>query len=143
MSDLKVTIDTNVLLVSISNRSRYHLIYRAFLDGIYTLCVTGDILDEYEEIFEQPQHLGPTTTQDFLEVIDNAPNVALITKFFRWELIKIDPDDNKFVDCAVAGNADFIVTNDKHFNVLKAIPFPQLRIITIDEFLKLLKPLSD
>lgn len=139
MSDLKVTIDTNVLLVSISDRSRYHFIYRAFLDGIFTLCVTSDILDEYEEIFEQPQHLGLTTTQDFLEVIDNAPNVALITKFFRWELIKIDPDDNKFVDCAVAGNADFIVTNDRHFNVLKDIPFPQLRVINIDEFIDILK----
>lgn len=142
MSDLKVTIDTNVLLVSISDRSRYHVIYRSLLDGIFTLCVTGDILDEYEEIFEQPQHLGAKTTQDFLEVIDNAPNVALITKFFRWELIKIDPDDNKFVDCAVAGNADFIVTNDRHFNVLKDIPFPRLRVINSDEFLNLLRSLS-
>ncbi|WP_138989908.1 putative toxin-antitoxin system toxin component, PIN family [Larkinella sp. C7] len=139
MSDLKVTIDTNVLLVSISDRSRYHLIYRAFLNGIYTLCVTGDILDEYEEIFEQPHHLGPTITQDVLEVIDNAPNVALVTKFFRWELIKNDPDDNKFVDCAVACNADFIVTNDRHFTILKGIPFPRLQVINIDEFIDILK----
>jgi putative PIN family toxin of toxin-antitoxin system len=142
MADLKVPIDTNVLLVSISDRSHYHLIYRAFLDGIFTLCVTGDILDEYEEIFEQPQHLCTKTTQDVLEVIDNAPNVSLVTKFFRWELIKIDPDDNKFVDCAVACSADFIVTNDRHFNVLKDIPFPQLRVINSDEFLNLLRLLS-
>ena len=45
---------------------------------------------------------------------------------YNWRLITIDPDDNKFIDCAVAANADYLVTNDKHFNVLKEIDFPKV-----------------
>lgn len=46
--------------------------------------------------------------------------------------------DNKFIDCAIAANADYIVTNDKHFNVVKNIDFPKVNILSIQEFIKLL-----
>lgn len=51
-------------------------------------------------------------------------------------LVTADPDDNKFVDCAVAANARFIVTGDHHFNVLRHIAFPVVDVISIDDFLK-------
>jgi len=44
-----------------------------------------------------------------------------------------DPDDNKFVDCAVAGNAKYIVTEDSHYDVLKGLDFPKVDIIKLDE----------
>ncbi|WP_394338868.1 PIN domain-containing protein [Hanamia caeni] len=50
-----------------------------------------------------------------------------------------DPDDNKFFDAAVAGKADFIVTNDAHFNEAKKFEFPNVNIISADEFLEILK----
>ena len=49
-----------------------------------------------------------------------------------------DMDDNKFVDCAIATNANFIVTHDKDFNILKSIPFPIIPVIDTNEFKKLL-----
>ena len=58
---------------------------------------------------------------------------------FHLDLIKIDPDDNKFVDCAFAANATYIVSNDKHFDILKSIQFPSIDVIKIDEFLEELK----
>ena len=51
----------------------------------------------------------------------------------------MDEDDNKFVDCAFAANADFIVTNDAHFNVLNTIDFPSIPILSIDKFKSLLE----
>jgi uncharacterized protein len=54
-------------------------------------------------------------------------------------LISADPDDNKFVDCAFAANAHYIVTNDKHFNILKLIPFPKIALLKIQEFGNLLR----
>ena len=66
------------------------------------------------------------------------PNVVFITKYFRFRLITADPDDDKFVDCAFAGNADFIVSNDHHFDVLKKIDFPQIRVISADDFMEML-----
>lgn len=47
--------------------------------------------------------------------------------------------NNKFDDCAVAANAEYIVTNDAHFDILKQIDWPKLTVTTIKEFAKQLK----
>ena len=46
----------------------------------------------------------------------------------------MNPDDNKFIDCAVSANANFIVTHDKHFNVLSDVDFPKVEVIDIQKF---------
>jgi predicted nucleic acid-binding protein len=53
-------------------------------------------------------------------------------------MIQADPDDNKFVDCAIAGNAKYIVTNDHHYDILRETPFPHVDVMSITEFLALL-----
>ena len=68
----------------------------------------------------------------------NKLQVNLISPTYRFTLIVDDPDDDKFVDCYVASNANFLVTNDKHFNVLANIPFPPINVINIDDFLEIL-----
>ncbi len=70
--------------------------------------------------------------------LPNLKNAVKISPTYRFLLIKADPDDDKFVDCAVTGNADFIVTHDGHFNVLKTIEFPVVEIVTIAEFKEIL-----
>jgi predicted nucleic acid-binding protein len=77
-------------------------------------------------------------SEEKLDFLLDLPNVELVTPSYHWQLIYADPDDDKFVDCAVAGNADFIVTNDKHFNVLKNIAFPRVEILKLKEFEELL-----
>ena len=49
-----------------------------------------------------------------------------------------DPDDNKFVDCALNAGADYLITNDHHFNILKSIDFPPVRVAGIDHFTEIL-----
>ncbi len=66
----------------------------------------------------------------------NLPNIHLIDPTYRWKLIDSDPDDDKFVDCAIASGADYIITNDKHFEILKSIPFPKVAILNADEYIK-------
>ena len=65
-------------------------------------------------------------------------NVELVNPYYNWNLIPADPDDNKFVDAAVSGNVDYLVTNDKHFKVLKSIEFPPVNVITLEEFGRIL-----
>lgn len=127
----KLVIDTNILLVCISERAENHWLFEAFIDEVFTLCVTTEILNEYSEIIEQ--HMGLETSENLLNVISNTPNVLFIDKYLRWGLISVDPDDNKFVDCAVASNAKYIVTHDKHYNVLKTLEFPRIDIMNIEE----------
>ena len=57
---------------------------------------------------------------------------------FAWFLIEADPDDNKFVDCAIAGQADYIVTHDKHFRILDEIQFPRVRATGLEALREML-----
>ncbi|AEE51444.1 MAG TPA: putative toxin-antitoxin system toxin component, PIN family [Haliscomenobacter sp.] len=134
---MKIVLDTNVLLTSISERSSIHSIFSGFLDEGYELCVTTDILIEYEEIITR--HLGSNVASAVLQVIENAPNVKWITRYYVWRLIEADPDDNKFVDCAIAANATYIVSEDRHFGILQQIPYPKLNVIKAKVFQQLLK----
>jgi len=60
--------------------------------------------------------------------------VIRVSPTFFFNLIQSDPDDNKFVDCAICGNAEIIVSNDAHFNILKQIGWPKLSVIRIEEY---------
>jgi len=56
--------------------------------------------------------------------------------YVHFGLLSTDIDDNKFVDCAIAADAEYIVTNDKDFNPLRDISWPKVEIIKIAEFIK-------
>ncbi len=129
---MNIVIDTNVLWVSIARRSASHWIFEAILNGSLTLCVTTDILEEYAEIMTLK--LGTDTSEAVLSIFDNLPNIKLVTRYYRWFAIKNDPDDDKFVDCAVAANAICIVTEDKHFNILKQNSFPKVEVMNMNAF---------
>ncbi|MEX2567788.1 MAG: putative toxin-antitoxin system toxin component, PIN family [Cyclobacteriaceae bacterium] len=61
------------------------------------------------------------------------PNVEKIEIYFKWNLIK-DMDDNKFIDCAVAAGANYLVTQDKDFNILEKTEFPKIKSISMAGF---------
>lgn len=129
-----VVIDTNCLLQIISRNSPYRPIWDAFLVGKFDLCVSNDILEEYQEILEQ--QITPTVAENLVLLILNKQNVKLVDPHFRMGVITADPDDNKFVDCAFAANADYLVSEDSHFNILHNMPFPHLNLVTLDEFME-------
>lgn len=133
---MRIVLDTNILLTSIPKNSKYRLIFDSFLLKQYTLVLSNEILSEYAEIIAQKANIIVST--NIIEMLLSAVNVDRQDIFFKWQLIEIDKDDNKFVDCSIAGNADYLVTNDTHFNVLKSIEFPPITIINSDEFLALL-----
>ena len=125
----KVVLDTNIFFVSISSKSKFHWIFSNLINGKYILYVTTDILAEIAEIIGS--NMGKLASENALMVLENLPNVQLVTTYFKFGLLK-DDDDNKFVDCAIAGNASFIVTHDKDFNLLKNLSFPKLSVINIE-----------
>jgi len=132
-----VVIDTNVLLVSISSRSRHHWLYRLILDKKIQVAITQDILSEYEE--QIARHWHPVIATNVVRSLTELSTALLTSIYYNLGLISADLDDNKFVDCAFAANADFIITNDNHFNVLKSIDFRSIPVLKIDEFKALLE----
>jgi putative PIN family toxin of toxin-antitoxin system len=133
---VKIVLDTNILLPSISRKSPLNWIFVSLLNEEYTLCVTTEILLEYTEVIER--FFGSEVADNILEAIRNLPNLELVTAYYKWNLITEDPDDNKFVDCAIATNAKYIVSHDRHFNVLETIDFPNVEVISAIDFQKTL-----
>ncbi|MCW5923411.1 MAG: PIN domain-containing protein [Saprospiraceae bacterium] len=96
------------------------------------------MLIEYEE--KVGEKTTPEIAQNVVRLLLNLPNVERISNiYYRWNLITNDPDDNKYIDCAVAANATYVVSDDADFRVLKRTPFPPLNLLTSDEFLELLQ----
>ena len=80
--------------------------------------------------------MSPLAAKLAIEMILRARNVHRVDARFRFHLITVDEDDNKFVDCAIVANAKYIVSDDKHFNILKTIPFPHVEVRKLSEFQK-------
>ena len=136
---MNIILDTNVFMVSLASRSKYHLIYQSLLNNVYNLYLSNEILTEYDEVISE--RLGCEVTDLKLKELLNLKNVHKIEPFYNWQLIQADPDDNKFADCAIAISADYLVTNDGHFNILKSIPFPPVNIIKAEDFITVLENL--
>lgn len=133
---MRIVLDSNALLASIPKKSKYRPIFDALRNGSFSLIVSNDILSEYEEILSLKNSI--VVAINIMELLNVLPNIDHQRIYYKWHLIEQDKDDNKFVDCAVAGSADFIVTNDRHFNILKDIEFPTIKVICIEEFLEII-----
>ena len=89
---MNVVLDTNCLLMSLSRRSSYYPVWRDFVDGKYTLCVTNEILAEYEEILSEK--VGAEIASNVIKAILDLPNTRMVQVFFHLRLIAADPDDD-------------------------------------------------
>ncbi len=134
-----VVLDTNVLLVSIPTKSTYRPIFDALIKGTIKIAISNSILDEYIEIIESKTN--SIIARNIGEFLINSKHVKQTIIHFEWSLIYIDQDDNKFVDCAIQANADYIISNDKHFQILAEVPFPKVNVLSSDDFLKLINSL--
>jgi putative PIN family toxin of toxin-antitoxin system len=106
------------------------------LSGDLFLCVTTEILQEYQEVMQR--EWSPLAAERVMVLLDNLPNMEKTTVYYFWQLITVDKDDNKFVDCAVAANADYLISHDRHFNELQDINFPKVEFIKLEKLFSLL-----
>ena len=129
---MKVVIDTNVLITIISKRSSFRWIFDSIISGRIQISISTDILLEYKEILQRKTTF--LIAESIVGFISISPYVEKTDIFYRFNLIEKDNTDNKFVDCAISSNADCIISNDKHFQILKTIAFPNVKILTLKEF---------
>lgn len=134
---MRIVLDTNCLIQIISPHGKYHDVWLSLVDGQNILCISNEIIDEYVEILEKL--FNHNLAEAVVKTIVNSPFVESVTPFYKFELIKADPDDNKFVDCAIAANARYIVSNDRHYDVLRNIKFPRVEVLSLIDFTKIIK----
>ena len=136
---MKIVLDTNCLVNVIMPGSFNNDIWQAFRAKKYVLCVTNEILFDYHEILTKRYNniIANTVLKELIET----PNVERVNPSFRFNLITADPDDNKFVDCAITAGATYIVSNDRHFQELQHYDFPKVDVRSLREFLNIVREL--
>lgn len=137
----KIVLDTNCLLQIISQKSPERIVWDKILSDDVVLCVSTEILLEYTEILSI--YTSPSVAENIVKAIKLRPNTQFIEPHYNWLLLP-DPDDNKFVDCAISANARYVVSDDKHFKVLKRKDtWPRLDLKTLKEYAAHLSNLHD
>jgi putative PIN family toxin of toxin-antitoxin system len=121
MNRLRVVLDTNIFLVSLAPKFKYRWIYRALEQNKFDLILSNEILTEYQE--QIALRYGLDYTESSLDYLLLFPNIILKNPSFLWQLIENDKDDNKFIDCFIAGQCDYVVSNDKHIHQIKDTNF--------------------
>ena len=137
---MRVVLDTNVvvsgLLKPAGNERR---VLRLVLAGRgITILISSPIITEYEAVLSRPRFkLQPSEITQTLQALRAAadwiePNVTVT-------IVK-DESDNRFLECAVAGQADYIVTgNVRHFPT----QYKGIKIVQARRLLELLAPIHD
>ena len=134
---LKIVLDTNVIISALGRKSPYKSVINKLLEDKYDLFVSTEILLEYEEMIVKLH--SRTVANTFLDVLSVLPNVHQSTVYYRFLLITHDAEDDKFADCAIAQGVHYLVTDDKHYNVLVKLGFPKINLLTIKQFQELLE----
>lgn len=109
---MRVVIDTNCLIASIPPKGKYYWLYESFRNGQFEWLISNEILMEYLE--KLTDIYSENTALVVYSIFSTSPRVNFTEPYYKWQLIQADPDDNKFADLSVAGDADYLVTNDKH-----------------------------
>ena len=117
---MTAVLDTNVVLCALNQRHPFAVILHAWHANRFVWAISTDILLEYQEVVVRQS--GPARWQILGRFLDLAAvhgrNTRLVSPAFFFHTISADQDDDKFADCAIAAQADYIITSDKHFNSL-------------------------
>ena len=117
---MRVCLDTNIVVQIFGQSQPFRPIRDALVNGRIELAVSNEILLEYEEVITRLCG-GKRWLQIealFTRLFQLHANILFLDPQFRFRVIAGDPDDDKFVDCAIAAQADFIVTEDRDFQAL-------------------------
>ncbi|MFA6107081.1 MAG: putative toxin-antitoxin system toxin component, PIN family [Patescibacteria group bacterium] len=130
---LKVVLDTNIIVSAMHrNEGSPALIVSSVLNGKLKLCLSDEIFSEYAGVLNRPRfrYLDRPAVKKVLAQL-NKKSLRVCPKE-TIDIIKDDPEDNKFLECATEARADFLITgNKKHFPFSK---FGKTAVMSPGEF---------
>jgi uncharacterized protein len=128
----KVVLDTNVLVSALGWKGSPYQIFRRCVDGQCQLFISPVLIRETARVLSYPK-LGITDFQrdEFLALV--AETAIIIEPDFTLDLVSADPSDNRILECALAGDCQYVVTGDKHLLELSSVR--GIQIVTPDAFI--------
>lgn len=133
---MRVTVDTNVLISALGWNGAEAAIIEMVLDSEMELCLSAQILSEFYRVIKYPK-FGFTDNEIDGFIGKLLPNVVLVSPSQSLDVVPADPDDNKIIECAVAGRSNYIISGDKH--LLHLHEYRGIKILRASEFLHFLK----
>jgi putative PIN family toxin of toxin-antitoxin system len=127
---IKAVIDTNILLNSIPKKGSLRWLYDAFQNEEFIWVFSNEIITEYAKVINR--EFSKQAMEVVFSILLTAVNTQRFEPSYKWQLVSDDPDDNKFVDCALGANVDYLVSNDRHLRNLLKIKdlFPPVPVVT-------------
>jgi predicted nucleic acid-binding protein len=119
--------------VSLNRNSSFHRLHQLFASEAVEWVLSNEILPEYEGLLTR--HYSSATAKRVFAILLLAPNTYFQQAYYKWQLVADDPDDDKFVDVAIAAGVDYLVTNDRHFQLPLQLPFPRVPLVSLQKFL--------
>ncbi len=128
----RVVVDTNVFVSSFFGGNPRKIV-DLWKSGQVTICLSKPIIDEYVEVLQRLGLQNERELGELLNLFARGLHVLFSAKTPELHLVKEDPDDDKFIECAVALKADFVISGDKNLIAIK--DYVSIRIVTPKEFL--------
>ena len=130
---MKVVIDTNIFVSSFFGGNPRRIIDLWKTEKV-TLCLSKEILDEYIEVLQRIGLQDEDGLGELLSLFKRGFNMLFTTNTPKVKVVKDDPDDDKFIECAMALKAEAIVTGDKAIEAVGE--YMGIKILTPQRFLK-------
>jgi len=130
---MRVVIDTNVFVSSFFGGNPRKVI-DLWKEEKITLCLSKDILDEYIEVLERMGLQDEDEMEELLSLFRKGFNILFTARTSKIQAIKSDPDDDKFIECALALKAEVIITGGKEIEAVGE--YMGIKIFTPRRFLR-------
>jgi putative PIN family toxin of toxin-antitoxin system len=132
---VKVVVDTNVFISSLLNtEGNPRKVIDLWRFEKITICLSKEILAEYFAVLGRLGISEEPEGEELVQLFQKRYNQVFLTSVPTISAISEDPADNKFIECAVAADAKYIISGDRHLLNLKA--FKGILILPPMEFLK-------
>jgi putative PIN family toxin of toxin-antitoxin system len=129
---IKVVLDTNVFVSSYFGGNPRKVV-DLWKTGEVILCISRPIIDEYIEVLRRLGLQDEKELGELLGLFARGFHVVFTAETPELHIVEDDPDDNKFIECAVALKADFIISGDKALTAIH--DYMGIRIVNPKEFI--------
>lgn len=135
---MKVVIDTNVFVASFLNSTGTpRKIIDIWKEGRIILCLCTEIIEEYIEVLSRFGLEGEKELEELLEVFKSKTNIHFVAIDRQLKVVDADPQDDKFLECAMSAKATLIISGDRHLLDLKR--YKNIRILSPSQFIKFIE----
>lgn len=135
---IRVVVDTNVFVSSFFGGNP-RKVMDLWKTGQVTLCLSKPIVEEYVDVLARLGLQNERELDELLGVFARGFHVLFTATTPQLHVVKEDPDDDKFVECAVALKANFIISGDRRLAAVEE--YMGIRIVSPKEFLSRYKDL--